>query len=94
MKGFQAGERQCQTLAAFWRVDSKVVSMGPRTREEPGSEPGLGEEEESTGFRVILEAEWNIHGGGCQGGGGAGSSAGREAPKVMGGGVEGPEVLV
>lgn len=81
-----------------------MVRLGPEPREEAGDrgtrslDPqhrgGEGERngKESTGLRAILEAKWNIHGGGCQGGGGAGSWAGREAEEVMGGG--GAEVSV
>lgn len=55
------------------------VTWGLETWEEAGGASldsmGLGEGEESkgTGGRVILEAKWNIHRRGCQGGGRAGS---------------------
>lgn len=68
------------------------MRLGPETREEAGSEQGLGEGEESTGLRALWEAKWNILRGGCQGGGGAGSWAGREAWEVVRGGE--PEVVV
>ena len=96
MAGFRAREGQHQTPAAFWRVDSRVVRPGHRpgggwalrNKAEPGSGTGPGEVAESTVFGAILEARWNIHGGGCQDGGGAGSWASRAAQKVMGGGGE------
>lgn len=77
----EGGFKGCETGPA-----DQGGGWGPMNGEEAGSGQGLGEGEESTGFRVILEAEWNIRRGGCQDGGGAGSWAGREAQKVMGGG--------
>lgn len=45
----------------------------------------LGSREEEGGKGLAFRAEWSIHKGGCQGGGGAGSWTGEEAKRVLGG---------